>query len=102
MILQNPDTSVPKGSSLHKCYYRILIQVVQKDLDTEILLQMSCGFTFASRRCTLTHTHCLGSLSGIMFLLIPQKAGSYRGSNFSFPKKLEAIGVLTSQKAASC
>ena len=64
MVLQNPDTSGPKGSSyrdpeteiLRKCYYRILIQVAQKDPDTEILLQMSCGFTFASRRCTLTHT----------------------------------------------
>ena len=53
----NPDASGPPETGiLHKCYYRILIQVVQKDPDTEILLHMSCGFNFASRRCTLTHT----------------------------------------------
>ena len=46
VVRQDPDTSGPKGSSyrdpeteiLHKCYYRILMQVV----NTEILRQRSC------------------------------------------------------------
>ena len=49
-VLQDPDTSGPKGSSYrdpeteisHKCYYRILIQVVQKDHNTEILRHRTC------------------------------------------------------------
>ena len=82
VVLQDPDRSGPQGSwyrwswdrGLAQVVLQILMQVVQKDPHTEILRQgfctsattgswykwpdpvMSCGFTFASCRCTLTHT----------------------------------------------
>ena len=50
VVEQEPDTE-----ALHKWSFRI-IRAVQKDPHTELRLQIACGFTFASRMCTLTHT----------------------------------------------
>ena len=67
--------------------------MVQKDPHTEILLQMSCGFTFASRRCTLTHTLFGVSCRDNFLVLFGDSHGTFAG--YSLAASMASLVLLS-------